>query len=216
MKIGIFGGTFNPIHYGHLRAAEEIAQNFLERVIFVPTNITSNKEKVSQSPKKRLEMINIAIGNHKKFEVSDIEIKRGGISYSYDTIIQFNELYPDDDLYYMIGMDAYFDLKNWKNGELLFDMINFIVINRNNIRFNPKNLIKLASFLPDGIKDEINIDHKTERFTTSKNKYINFLKVTRMDISSTIIRNNFRKNISNLYLLPKDVINYIINDKTYF
>ena len=216
MKIGIFGGTFNPIHYGHLRAAEEIAQNFLERVIFVPTNITSNKEKISQSPKKRLEMINIAINNHKKFGVSDIEMKRGGISYSYDTIIQFKKLYPNDDLYFIIGMDTYFDLKNWKNGEFLFDMVNFIVINRNNIKFNPKNLIKLTSFLPDKIKDGINIDHKNKRFITSKNKYINFFQITRMDISSTIIRNNFKKNISNLYLLPKDVINYIINNKMYF
>ncbi len=216
MKIGIFGGTFNPIHYGHLRAAEEIAQNFLERVIFVPTNITSNKEKISQSPKKRLEMINIAINNHKKFGVSDIEMKRGGISYSYDTIIQFKKLYPNDDLYFIIGMDAYFDLKNWKNGEFLFDMVNFIVINRNNIRFNPKNLIKLTSFLPNKIKGGINIDHKNKRFITSKNKYINFFQITRMDISSTIIRNNFKKNISNLYLLPKDVINYIINNKMYF
>lgn len=216
MKIGIFGGTFNPIHYGHLRAAEEIAQNFLERVIFVPTNITSNKEKVSQSSKKRLEMINIAINNHKKFGVSDIEIKRDGISYSYDTIVQLKKLYPNDDLYFIIGMDAYFDLKNWKNGELLFDMINFIVINRNNLIFNPNNLIKLTSFLPDKIKDEINIEHKNKRFITSKNKYINFFKITRMDISSTIIRNNFKKNISNLYLLPKDVINYIMNNEMYF
>ncbi|MCL4321445.1 MAG: nicotinate-nucleotide adenylyltransferase [Deltaproteobacteria bacterium] len=215
MKTGIFGGTFNPIHYGHLRAAEEITQNFLEKVIFVPTNITSNKGKVPSNPKNRLEMINIAINGRKKFAVSDIEIKRGGISYSYDTIIQFNKLYPNDDLYFIIGMDSYFDLKNWKNGELLFDMINFIVINRNNIKFNPKELIKLTSFLPDGIKDQINIDHENKRFITSKNKYVNFFKITRMDISSTIIRNNFKKNISNLYLLPKDVINYIINKKVY-
>ncbi len=215
MNIGIFGGTFDPIHYGHLRAAEEITQNFLEKVIFVPTNITSNKEKVPSSPQERLEMIKIAINDHKKFTVSDIEIKRGGISYSYDTVIQFKKLYPDDDLYFIIGMDAYFDLKNWKNGELLFDMINFIVINRNNIRFNPKNLIKLTSFLPDGIKGQIDLDHKNKRFITPKNRYINFLKITRMDISSTIIRNNFKKNISNLYLLPKDVINYIINKKMY-
>ncbi|MCL4542607.1 MAG: nicotinate-nucleotide adenylyltransferase [Deltaproteobacteria bacterium] len=215
MNIGIFGGTFNPIHYGHLRAAEEITQNFLERVIFVPTNITSGKKNISQNPKNRLEMINIAINNHKKFGVSDIEIKSGGISYSYDTVTRLNKLYPNDDLYFIIGMDAYFDLKNWKNGGLLFDMINFIVINRNSVRFDAKNLIKLASFLPDEVKCGINVDHKNKRFITSKKKYINFFKITRMDISSTIIRGNFKKNISNLYLLPKDVINYIINNKMY-
>lgn len=215
MNIGIFGGTFNPIHYGHLRAAQEIAQSFLEKIIFVPTNITSNKEIILQSPDKRLEMINTAIKNNTKFTVSDIEIKRGGVSYSHDTIGQFNKLYPNDNLYFIVGMDAYLDLKNWKNSELLFDMINFIVINRNNKRFDLEDLTKLASYLPDRIKDGISIDRKNKRFITAGNKYINFFKITRMDISSTIIRNNFRKNISNLYLLPKDVINYIMKSTMY-
>ena len=215
MKIGIFGGTFNPVHFGHLRAAEEVAQSFLDKVVFIPTNITSNKKMPEISPEKRMEMINIAIKNHKKFEVSDIEIKRGGFSYSYDTIVQLEKIYPLDELYFIAGMDTYFDMRNWKNAGEIFDKINFIVVNRSNKKSDLKNLIKLIDFLPDKLKEGIRIDYAENRLITDKNRFIYFFKITRLDISSTDIRNNFKNNISNLFLLPNDVINYIINNKLY-
>ena len=215
MKIGIFGGTFNPVHFGHLRAAEELAQNFLDKVIFIPTNITSNKEKPGIDPEKRMKMLNIAIKNNKKFEASDIEIKRGGLSYSYDTIIQLKKIYPSDELYFIAGVDAYSDVKNWKNGAEIFDKINFIVVNRSGMKSDSKNLVKLTGFLPDNLKERIKLEYSQNRLVTPKNKYIYFLKITRLDISSTAIRNNFKNNISNLFLLPNEVINYIINNKLY-
>lgn len=215
MKIGIFGGTFNPVHFGHLRAAEEVAQTFLNKVVFIPTNITSNKKMPEINPEKRMEMINIAIKNHKKFEASDIEIKRGGFSYSYDTIVQLEKIYPLDELYFIAGMDTYFDMRNWKNAGEIFDKINFIVVNRSNKKFDLKNLIKLIDFLPDKLKEGIRIDYTENRLITDKNRFIYFFKITRLDISSTDIRNNFKNNISNLFLLPNEVINYIINNKLY-
>ena len=215
MKIGIFGGTFNPVHFGHLRAAEEVAQTFLNKVVFIPTNITSNKKMPEINPEKRIEMINIAIKNHKKFEASDIEIKRGGFSYSYDTIVQLEKIYPSDELYFIAGMDTYFDIRNWKNAGEIFDKINFIVVNRSNKKSDLKNLIKLIDFLPDKLKEGIRIDYAENRLITDKNRFIYFFKITRLDISSTYIRNNFKNNISNLFLLPNEVINYIINNKLY-
>ena len=215
MKIGIFGGTFNPVHFGHLRAAEEVAQTFLNKVVFIPTNITSNKKMPEINPEKRMEMINIAIKNHKKFEASDIEIKRGGFSYSYDTIVQLEKIYPLDELYFIAGMDTYFDMRNWKNAGEIFDKINFIVVNRSNKKSGLKNLIKLIDFLPDKLKEGIRIDYAENRLITDKNRFIYFFKITRLDISSTDIRNNFKNNISNLFLLPNEVINYIINNKLY-
>ncbi|MDA8401712.1 MAG: nicotinate-nucleotide adenylyltransferase [Deltaproteobacteria bacterium] len=215
MKIGIFGGTFNPVHFGHLRAAEEVAQTFLNKVVFIPTNITSNKKMPEINPEKRMEMINIAIKNHKKFEASDIEIKRGGFSYSYDTIVQLEKIYPLDELYFIAGMDTYFDMRNWKNAGEIFDKINFIVVNRSNKKSDLKNLIKLIDFLPDKLKEGIRIDYAENRLITDKNRFIYFFKITRLDISSTDIRNNFKNNISNLFLLPNEVINYIINNKLY-
>ncbi|MHB8231310.1 MAG: nicotinate-nucleotide adenylyltransferase [bacterium] len=215
MKIGIFGGTFNPVHFGHLRAAEEAAQRFLDKVIFIPTNITSNKKTEELFPEKRLEMLNIALKNHKKFEVSDIEIKRGGISYSYDTIALLEKMYPFDELYFIAGIDTYFDIKNWKKGNEILDKINFLAVSRSSIKFGLKNLVKLISFLPDKLKEGVRIDYDENRLITPKNKFIYFLQITRLDISSTTIRNNFKNNISNLFLLPNDVINYIINNKLY-
>ncbi len=215
MKIGIFGGTFNPVHFGHLRAAEEVAQSFLNKIIFIPTNLTSNKKTVALSAEKRMEMLNIAIKNNKKFEVSDIEIKRGGYSYSYDTIVQLEKIYSSDELYFIVGMDAYSGVKNWKNAEGIFDKINFIVVNRSNKKFSQKKLIKLIDFLPDKLKEGVKIDYKENKLITSKNKFIYFFKISRLDISSTVIRDNFKNNISNLFLLPNEVINYIINNKLY-
>ena len=215
MKIGIFGGTFNPVHFGHLRAAEEVAQTFLNKVVFIPTNITSNKKMPEINPEKRMEMLNIAIKNHEKFETSDIEIKRGGFSYSYDTIVQLEKIYPSDELYFIAGMDTYLDIRNWKNAGEIFDKINFIVVSRSNKKSGLKNLIKLIDFLPDKLKEGIRVDYTKNRLITDKNRFIYFFKITRLDISSTDIRNNFKNNISNLFLLPNEVINYIINNKLY-
>ena len=215
MKIGIFGGTFNPIHFGHLRAAEEVAQTFLNKVIFIPTNISPNKKMPGINPEKRIEMINIAIKNHKKFESSDIEIKRGGFSYSYDTIVQLEKIYPPDELYFIVGIDTYLDIKNWKNAAGILDKINFIVVSRSNKKSGLKNLIKLIDFLPDKLKEGIKVDYAENRLITLKGRFIYFFKITRLDISSTVIRNNFKNNISNLFLLPNEVINYIINNKLY-
>ncbi len=216
MKIGIFGGTFNPVHYGHLRAAEETAERFLlDKIIFVPTNITSDKKETLLKPEKRLEMINIAIKGLERFEASDIEIKRGGFSYSYDTIIQLKYIYPRDELYFIVGVDTYLGMKNWKNGKKIFDIINFIIVSRACKEPDLKNLTELKDFLPDELKKDIISDYTENRLITSKNKFIYFLKITGLDISSTNIRDNFKNNVSNLFLLPNKVINYIIGNKSY-
>lgn len=214
MKIGIFGGTFNPIHYGHLRAAEEIAEKFLDQVIFVPTNITSNKNIDAEAhPQKRLEMAEIAIKGEQKFKVSDIEIKRGGFSYSYDTIVELKKKYKDDDLYFIAGADAFLGLKSWKNAEAILRTIDFIVAGRPKYGF--KNLVKLIDFLPDNLKEDAEVDLKEEKIVIDEKRAVYFFNTTKLDISSTVIRNNFKNNISNLFLLPNGVINYIIKNKLY-
>ena len=216
MKIGIFGGTFNPIHYGHLRVAEELAEKFLDEVIFVPTNITSNKNidaEAETEPQKRLEMIKIAIKDHKKFKISDMEIKRGGFSYSYDTIVEFKKKYKKDDLYFIAGSDAFLGLKTWKNSEKILKNIDFIVVGRPKYGF--KNLSKLIDFLPDNLKHKSEADLKNKRIVIGGKKTIYFFNTTKLDISSTLIRNNFKKGISNRFLLPNEVTNYIINNRLY-
>lgn len=216
MKIGIFGGTFNPVHLGHLRAAEEISQDFLDKIIFVPSNTTSNKLHTPHNPDKRLKMLSLAIEGNDKFEVSDIEIKRGGITYSHETILFFKELFPFDDLYFIAGLDVYMDIKNWKKSENVLGMINFIIIDRGSDGINVRNIDELANYLPDRVRTETNMDYSNNSLIIRNSNSIKFIKTTKLDISSTKIRDNFRRNISNLYLLPKNVIDYIINNKIYF
>ncbi len=215
MKIAIFGGSFNPIHFGHLRAAEELSQDFLDKIIFVPTNTTSNKKSPLHSPDERLKMISSVVKNHRGFEVSDIEIRRGGVSYSYETVLRFKDLYPNDDLYFIVGSDAYLKIKTWKHSSGIFNTVNFIVINRGCGSFNWKNMDEYINCLPDDIKSTIVKDPERKRFVSSSGNFIIFFNITRMDISSTLIRDNFKKNVSNRFLLPKEIIDYIIKNRIY-
>ena len=119
-RIGIYGGTFNPPHVGHLRgAAQAIAALGLDKLLLIPDRIAPHKviPSGSPTPEQRLEMIRIAAGDHPKMEVSDIELKREGPSYSYITVEQLRECYPDAKLYLLMGTDMFTSFLSWKNPE---------------------------------------------------------------------------------------------------
>ncbi|MHB1678939.1 MAG: nicotinate-nucleotide adenylyltransferase [bacterium] len=218
MKIGIFGGSFNPIHFGHLRTCEELIEGMpLDKIIFIPSNITSNKNETAKNSKSRFEMVKMAIKDNSKFETSDIEIKMGGISFSYNTIEELKEKYPDDELFFIIGFEAFTEIRNWKNSCLLFEMTNFIIISRDmNIKTIHENLAAIAKYIPDAVQNKIKTDIARNRLIIfPENRLIVLFEVTKLDISSTKIRNNFKKKLSNRFLLPNDIIEYIINNDIY-
>ncbi len=218
MKIGIFGGSFNPIHFGHLRTCEELVEGMpLDKIIFIPSNITSNKNETAKNSKNRFEMVKMAIKDNSKFETSDIEIKRGGISFSYNTIKELKKKYLDDELFFIIGFEAFTEIRNWKNSRLLFEMTNFIIINRDmNIKTMYENLTAVAKYIPDVVQNKITTDIERNRLIIyPENRLIILFEVTKLDISSTKIRNNFKKKLSNRFLLPNDIIEYIINKNIY-
>lgn len=216
MKIGIFGGTFDPVHFGHLRAAQECAQIFsLDTVLFVPTSITSRKQVKAASPSSRFDMLALALEGYEKFALSDEEIKRGGLSYSYDTIVSLKEKYPAEELYFIVGADAFRGIKNWKRGNEIFNIVDFIVVGRKGALSGEKKLVKLSGFLPDKIKKDAVLDYSGGGITIGRKRRVNFVETTRLDISSSAIRNNFKSNVSNCFLLPNEVINYIINNGLY-
>ncbi|HOJ43890.1 MAG TPA: nicotinate (nicotinamide) nucleotide adenylyltransferase, partial [Syntrophorhabdaceae bacterium] len=113
MKIGLFGGTFDPIHIGHLRAAEEIREMyFLDVIYFIPVYIPPHKrEKKIADYEDRVSMIRLSIKGNRFMKLSDIEIKRGGVSYSYDTIRYFEDKFKD--IYFIIGVDAFSEINTW-------------------------------------------------------------------------------------------------------
>lgn len=190
-KYGIFGGSFNPIHYGHLMICEYIKEEMgLDKVIFIPTGNPPHKD-LELSAKDRYEMVRLAISPNPDFEISDIETTRVKKSYTVDTIRELKKIYKEEKLYFLIGLDSLFQLKTWMKIGDLSQEIEFVVALR-------------PGYLD---KEEINkeIDFLRENFGTK----INLIKTPLYEISSTDLRDRIREGKSLRYLIPKKVLDYI-------
>ena len=190
MKIGILGGTFDPIHEGHLALARAALQKLtLDRIIFVPAFRHPLMEKQAitiASPEARLEMVKLAIADESRFQISDCEIKRKGTSYTVDTLRMFRAQYPKpDELFFITGGDWAKDLSQWKEIDLLLTLAHFVVAKRPG--FN-------TSRLPRGVT---------------------LLDFVPLDISSTGIREYLAKGKSTGLPVPKGVLRYIQEHKLY-
>lgn len=131
MKIGILGGTFNPPHTGHIVIASQVKEKLgLDKVFFIPTNIPPHKDKEEIDSSHRLQMTRLATGSESAFEVLDLEIKRGGISYTIDTVKELRQRFSDDDLYLIIGSDLANTFSSWKDYEQLKKMVRIAVAQR--------------------------------------------------------------------------------------
>ena len=132
MKVGILGGTFNPPHIGHLLVADHVRTELqLDRIVFVPASIPPHKLKQDLvSPEHRLAMLGIAIHGNPAFEVSDIELRRGGVSFTVDTLREHKAQLPDDELFLLIGMDNLIDFHSWKSPEEILKLANVVVMTR--------------------------------------------------------------------------------------
>lgn len=190
-KYGIFGGSFNPIHYGHLMICEYIKEEMgLDKVIFIPTGNPPHKE-LELSAEDRYEMVRLAISPNPDFEISDIETTRVKKSYTVDTIRELKKIYKEEKLYFLIGLDSLFQLKTWMKIGDLSQEIEFVVALR-------------PGYLD---KEEINkeIDFLRENFGTK----INLIKTPLYEISSTDLRDRIHEGKSLRYLIPKKVLDYI-------
>lgn len=190
-KYGIFGGSFNPIHYGHLMICEYIKEEMgLDKVIFIPTGNPPHKE-LELSAKDRYEMVRLAISPNPDFEISDIETTRVEKSYTVDTIRELKKIYKEEKLYFLIGLDSLFQLKTWMKIGDLSQEIEFVVALR-------------PGYLD---REEVNkeIDFLRENFGTK----INLIKTPLYEISSTDLRDRIREGKSLRYLIPKKVLDYI-------
>jgi nicotinate-nucleotide adenylyltransferase len=129
--IGLFGGTFDPIHYGHLRTAFELWQALkLAQVRFLPTGAPPHREAPLTTAKLRLQMVSAAIAGIDAFVVDDRETRRSGLSYSVDTLLELRGEYPDRSLCLMLGMDAFLGLPNWHRWRDIFDLAHVVVAHR--------------------------------------------------------------------------------------
>lgn len=197
-KIGIMGATFNPIHYGHLMIAED-ARNYckLDEIIFVPSGNSYMKENAHILPGHlRLEMVKLAIFSNPCFSCSDIEIKRGGNTYTYETLSEFHQMYPKDELYFIMGADNLFSVERWKNSEQVLQSCTLIAASRGVVAF--ESLKKQAIHLE---KDQ--------------NARVILLPERKMDLSSTEIRQRILKGQSARYMTPERVCDFIGEKQLY-
>jgi len=188
-KVGIFGGTFDPIHMGHLITAQSVKElRNLEKIIFIPAFISPHKSDAkTSSPEDRLNMIKLAIEAIPFFEYSDMEVKKGGISYSIDTLRELKKKY--DNLELIIGYDNIFTFHTWKKPDEILKLAKIIVLKR-------------RSSHPPEFED----------------KYYHqaiFVETRGIEISATDIRERVKNGLPINFLVPPDVMEYIYKQKLY-
>ncbi|WP_290033774.1 nicotinate-nucleotide adenylyltransferase [Ligilactobacillus cholophilus] len=185
-RIGILGGTFNPIHLGHLIIADQVLDQLdLDKVLFMPDNIPPHIDhKKAISAEKRLKMLELATQDNPKFGVEDYEIKKGGISFSIDTFRELTKLHPENKYYFIIGGDMVEYLPKWREIDELVNLVQFIGVRR-------------------------------PGFSTKTKYPVIWVDVPELAISSTLIRQKIKQGCSINYLVPKEVEEYIQKENLY-
>jgi nicotinate-nucleotide adenylyltransferase len=216
MKVAIFGGTFNPIHYGHLRAAEEVREKIgLDRVLFVPSGNPPLKTKDIAPARHRFAMARIAIKDNRLFALSDIESRLPGKSYTVKTIESLQKENPRVEFSLILGIDAFLDIPSWWRPEHLVTLSHFIIISRPGYAFlelRSSPYIKSNKAILNKLDASDIESHKTTLFSQREAA---LLRLTPISISSTEIRRLVRMGSSIKYLLPPAVQSYIMKNKLY-
>ena len=187
-RIGVMGGTFDPIHNGHLVAASEAADAFdLDEVLFVPTGLPGHKKAVTAAEHRYLTTV-IATAANPRFRVSRIDIDREGVTYTIDTLKDVAKLHPNADLFFISGADAIAQILAWKEIDQVWDLAEFVAVTR------PGHSLQL----PD-----------------APNAKISVLEVPALSISSTSVRDRIRQGKPVWYLVPDGVVQYIAKHELY-
>jgi nicotinate-nucleotide adenylyltransferase len=212
LRFGILGGTFDPIHFGHLRLAEEVGEELgLERVYLIPAASPPHKDdKPISAFQHRMAMTRMAVKGSPLLEALDLEAHRQGRSYSIETLKEFRRLFKGDfELFFIIGMDAFLEIGTWKDYKALFDHAHFLAISRPG--FQSVDIGAFLTSLHVGFKKEG--DGNT--FVGPSGNRLIFKEATLMDISSTDIRNRVMARKTVRFLVPEAVREYIIEKGLY-
>lgn len=191
MRIGIFGGSFNPPHKMHEHIAHVLLeQNFVDKIIFVPTGNKYQKKELIDGI-YRYQMLKIIVSKNEQYEVSDYELKNE-LTYTYETLKHFEKQYPNDEIYFVLGADNLADIPNWKNYQYLLERYHFLVINRGNRK------------------------KELEQIFMEYQNHIHFVPMEEDSLSSTKIRYWVKAHDKEaLFELDSDVLEYIAENKLY-
>jgi len=219
MRLGIFGGSFNPIHNGHLAIAEQVRKKLhLNRVLFIPTGEPPHKRDSPLAPgKDRYELVRLAIAGTPSFDISDIEVQRRGKSYSIDTIRELRRQYgPATKLYFLIGLDAFLDFPDWKEPEALLNACRFVVISRPGHSFQSLARLSMLPTLDSQALAQLDTGKMTRLdITIPSCPGIICLPLPPSAISASDIRQRVQRKAALANVLPPPVESYILQHHLY-
>lgn len=200
MRIGVFGGSFDPIHLGHLILAENCRQQAnLDRVLFMPCAMSPHKLNGAHgTDRQRIEMLDLAIGGHRSFVRSDMEIKRGGVSFTVETLRELSEAQRDSEFFFLMGADSLDSFSSWRDPEEILKLAKPIVVGR-----------------PGSGKIDLSVLKKL-----SSAEYVESLRELAVespliDISSSNIRQRVADDSTIRFLVPRSIEQYIVTQKMY-
>ncbi len=211
--LGLFGGTFDPVHFGHLRLATELAEAFrLERVIFLPAGLPYHRGRSAHaSSEERLTMLKLAIARDPRFDVDDRELRREGETYTYDTLAQIRaERGPDAVLVFLVGSDAFANIDTWHRWGELFDLAHFAVAIRGD---DEAWQSKGPGAFPREVWPRITLNLR-EVLSAPSGKVMTF-RMTPLAISSTALRELSAQGASIRYLTPDPVVEFVRSHRIY-
>lgn len=210
--IGVLGGTFDPIHFGHLRLAQELADAVsLDEVLFIPAAIPPHRQQPATSAQQRAGMVALAIQDNPSFRLDMRELLREGASYTIDTLQSLRlELGEETSISLLLGSDAFLGLPGWHHWQELLDLAHIVVAYRPNAPIVKEQLHpQLRQRCEARLTDDAGLLGKTRA------GHIYMQHITALDISATHIRNCFQQSTSPRYLLPDSVIGYIETERLY-
>jgi len=213
VSVGIFGGTFNPIHWGHLRAAEEVAEQLeLERVLFVPSASPPHKRDAGIAPAElRLAWVRDAIADNPRFTADPLEIERGGRSYSVETLREIGARLAPELPVFVIGCDAFAEIAEWREPDALLRLAHFAVMTR-----PPADAGTLREWLPQSLAGAIEFapDSRSGRHREAGTR-LRLIEISALDVSSSDVRRRLRGGHSVRYLLPETIRHDVEKSEVY-
>lgn len=200
MRLGLFGGSFDPVHLGHLVLAESCREQCqLDQVRFLPTGQAPHKQNGNVvSGKQRVEMLQLATAGHEAFTVDPLEVERGGTTYTFETLEYFRKTMPEAELFFLVGADMLNDLPNWRNVAEVCEFAVFVSVRRAG---EPE-----PDFTP---LENIASPERLEQFRRYQ------VEMPELGFSSTVIRRRIAENLSVRYRIPRAVEEYIVAHRLY-
>jgi nicotinate-nucleotide adenylyltransferase len=218
MRIGLLGGTFNPVHNGHLAIARQTREALgLDQILFVPSSHPPHKSNGSLAPAQdRYEMVRLAIASDASLAISDVEILRPGKSYSIDTIRLLQQEYgAQTELFFLIGLDAFLDFPSWRDPLTLLELCPFVVLSRPGLSFRSLSTIALLPPIPDPSLTDLDTGRISHLEVPLGEQRLTCLQLPPCAVSASDIRSRVRRGLPVANLLPPLVESYILQHHLY-